>query len=59
MPESTAAPGPADPAPGPAGPEAVAPPRRARAGVAWRIGWVLLAAVSMGVTYAALVVIGR
>ncbi len=48
MPECTVAPGPA------------APRRRGRAGrVAWRTGWVLLALVSMGVTYAALVVIGR
>ncbi|MGD0924343.1 MAG: hypothetical protein ABR926_04035 [Streptosporangiaceae bacterium] len=48
MPESTVAPGPAP------------SPHRGRAGrVAWRIGWVLLAAVSMCVTYAALVFIGR
>jgi hypothetical protein len=53
MPEPTAEPGPAEPEP-------PAPPRGGRAGgVAWRIGWVLLAAVGMSASYAALVVIGR
>ncbi len=42
---------------------AAVPPRGRRPGraarVAWRAGWILLAAVSMAVTYVLLVVAGR
>jgi hypothetical protein len=44
-------------------PDSAAPPRsprpRRRGRIAWRIGWVLLALVSLCVTYSLLVVGGR